>query len=80
MKYQDDINNIITQKDDFSIISINNIPKLVAYSFTDNQYSNMGWISWREVDIKFYEELYKCQKDKGHRVENIQTYLTLKNP
>ncbi|WP_392476330.1 hypothetical protein [Nostoc sp. C110] len=80
MKYQDNINNIVTQKDDFSIISINNIPKLVTYSFTDNQYSNMGWISWREVDIKFYEELYKCQKDKGQRVENIQTYLTLKSP
>ncbi|MBG1271208.1 hypothetical protein [Nostoc sp. WHI] len=76
MVYQDNIDNIVSPQDDFCIISINNTPRLVAYSFTDNKYSNTGWISWREVDIKFYEELYKCQKDKNHRIENIQTYLS----
>ncbi|MBN3960167.1 hypothetical protein [Nostoc sp. NMS8] len=75
MVYQDNIDNIVSAQDDFCIISINNIPRLVAYSFTDNKYPNTGWISWREVDIKFYEELYKCQKDQNHRIENIQTYL-----
>jgi hypothetical protein len=76
MVYQDNIDNIVSAQDDFCIISINNTPKLVAYSFTDNKYSNTGWISWREVDIKFYDELYKCQKDKNHRIENIKTYLS----
>jgi len=76
MVYQDNIDNIVSAQDDFCIISINNTPKLVVYSFTDKKYSNTGWISWREVDIKFYEELYKCQKDKNHRIENIQTYLS----
>ncbi|MUG96417.1 hypothetical protein F7734_30350 [Scytonema sp. UIC 10036] len=76
MVYQDNIENIVSPQDDFCIISVNNNPKLVAYSFTDNKYSNTGWISWREVDIKFYEELYKCQKDKNHRIEDIKTYLS----
>ncbi|MDJ0736231.1 MAG: hypothetical protein QNJ47_19570 [Nostocaceae cyanobacterium] len=78
MVYQDNIDNIVSAQDDFCIISINNTPKLVAYSFTDGRFSNagwVGWISWREVDIKFYDELYRCQKDKNHRIENITTYL-----
>ncbi|WP_392532785.1 hypothetical protein [Nostoc sp. C117] len=76
MVYQDNIDNIVSPQDDFCIISLNNTPRLVAYSFTDNKYSNIGWISWREVDIKFYEELYRCQKDKNHRIEDIKIYLS----
>jgi hypothetical protein len=74
MVYQDNIDNIVSVQDDFCIISINNSPKLVAYSFTDNKFSDtgwIGWISWREVDIKFYDGLYKCQKDKN--VKKIKT-------
>lgn len=80
MVYEDNINNIVSAQDDFCIISINNIPKLVAYSFTDNKFSNtswIGWISWREVDIKYYNELYKCQLAKNHIIKDIQTYLNL---
>lgn len=84
MVYQENIDNIASPQDDFCIISINNTPKLVAYTFTDNKFSNtdwIGWISWREVDIKFYDELYRCQKDKSHRIVDIGTYLdnTLNN-
>ncbi|NEP77308.1 MAG: hypothetical protein F6K39_03455 [Okeania sp. SIO3B3] len=78
MVYQDNIDNIVSAQDDFCIISINNDPKLVAYIFTDNKFTStggIGWISWREVDIKFYDELYKCQLNKNHRIENITTYL-----
>ena len=78
MVYQENIDNIVSAQDDFCIISINNKPKLVAYTFTDNKYSSagdIGWISWREVDIEFYDELYKCQLNKDHRIEDIKTYL-----
>ncbi len=78
MVYQENIDNIVSAQDDFCIISISNTPKLVAYTFTDNKFSStggIGWISWREVDIKFYDELYRCQLDKNHRIEDITTYL-----
>ncbi len=80
MVYQNNINNIVGAQDDFCIISINNVPKLVAYIFT-NQFSSpgkIGWISWREVDIKFYDELYRCQLNKSHgigQIEDIEKYL-----
>ncbi|NEO20332.1 MULTISPECIES: hypothetical protein [unclassified Moorena] len=78
MVYQDDLENIISPQDDFCIISIRNAPKLVAYSFTDNKHSHtslLGWISWREVDINFYDELYKCQLNKNHLIKTIQAYI-----
>ncbi|NET27116.1 hypothetical protein [Okeania sp. SIO1I7] len=79
MVYQDD--NIVGAQDDFCIISINNVPKLVAYIFTNNQFSStgeIGWISWRQVDTTFYDRLYKCQLNKSNRIgqiENLETYL-----
>ncbi|NEP02369.1 MAG: hypothetical protein F6K58_27720 [Symploca sp. SIO2E9] len=75
MVYQRDVNNIIASKDDFCIVEINGKPSIVAYTFTDDQYPNAGWISWREVDVQFYAELYKTQKDKGHRIESVDNYL-----
>ncbi|NEO70286.1 hypothetical protein [Moorena sp. SIO3H5] len=78
MVYQDDIENIISPQDDFCIISLKNGSKLVAYSFTDNKYSHtswLGWISWREVDSQFYDELYKCQLSKNHLIKTIRAYI-----
>ncbi|NES06615.1 MAG: hypothetical protein F6K22_29635 [Okeania sp. SIO2F4] len=78
MVYQDNIDNIVGPQDDFCIISINNVPKLVAYIFTDNKFTStggIGWISWREVDINFYDELYKCQVNRDRRIEDIEEYL-----
>ncbi|AOW98762.1 hypothetical protein BJP34_04230 [Moorena producens PAL-8-15-08-1] len=78
MVYQDDIDNIISPQDDFCIISLKNGSKLVAYSFTDDQYSHtswLGWISWREVDSQFYDELYKCQLNKTHLIKTIRAYI-----
>ena len=78
MVCQDDIENIISPQDDFCIISLKNGSKLVAYSFTDHKYSHtnwLGWISWREVDINFYDELYKCQLNKTHLIQTIRAYI-----
>ncbi|NEQ81773.1 MAG: hypothetical protein F6K26_16425, partial [Moorea sp. SIO2I5] len=78
MVYQDDLDNIISPQDDFCIISLKNGSKLVAYSFTDNKYSHtswLGWISWREVDSQFYDELYKCQLHKNHLIQTIKAYI-----
>lgn len=78
MVYQDDIENIISPQDDFCIISLRNGSKLVAYSFTDHKYSHtswLGWISWREVDSQFYDELYKCQLHKNHLIQTIRAYI-----
>ena len=78
MVYEEDIDNIVSPQDDFCIISMNNIPKLVAYNFCDNKFSNtswIGWISWREIDIKYYNELYECQLAKEHIVKDVQKYL-----
>ncbi len=76
----DQVNNIIGGKDDFCVISVQDTlkytPKFIAYSFTDNQYQNIGWISWREVDVQFYDELYKAKTNADRRKENITSYLT----
>ena len=75
----DQVNNIIGGKDDFCVISVQDTlkytPKFIAYSFTDNQYQNIGWISWREVDVQFYDELYKAKIAQEGKIQNIKNYL-----
>ncbi|MFM7363099.1 MAG: hypothetical protein ACKO11_01085, partial [Cuspidothrix sp.] len=66
---------IIGGKDDFCVISVQDSPKFIAYSFTDDKYHNIGWISWREVDVQFYDELYKAKIAQDGRIENIDNYL-----
>ncbi|MBD2139267.1 hypothetical protein H6F32_17215 [Anabaena sp. FACHB-1237] len=66
---------IIGGKDDFCVISVKGTPEFIAYSFTDDKYHNIGWISWREVDVQFYNELYQAKIDQEGRINNIQNYL-----
>ncbi|MFM6266899.1 MAG: hypothetical protein ACKPFA_10405, partial [Dolichospermum sp.] len=66
---------IIGGKDDFCVISVQGTPKFIAYSFTDDKYHNIGWISWREVDVQFYDELYKAKISQEGRIKNIENYL-----
>ncbi|MBO1049271.1 MAG: hypothetical protein HEQ10_16760 [Dolichospermum sp. DEX182a] len=75
--YVENSNNIIHQQDDFCIIECDNMPNLVAYSFTDDQNDeNIGWISSREVDFKFYHELFHAQKTASSgRTKNVENYL-----
>ncbi|MBK1990206.1 hypothetical protein A0J48_022225, partial [Sphaerospermopsis aphanizomenoides BCCUSP55] len=75
--YAENSNNIIRQQDDFCIIECDNMPNLVAYSFTDDQNDeNIGWISSREVDFKFYHELFHAQKTASSgRTKNVENYL-----
>lgn len=75
--YVENSNNIIRQQDDFCIIECDNMPNLVAYSFTDDQNDeNIGWISSREVDFKFYYELFHAQKTaSAGRTKNVENYL-----
>lgn len=76
MVYQKNNDNIVKPEDDFCIVKIDGKPSIVAYTLTDNRYPNAGaWISWRNVDIEYYTELYRCQKDIAHRIEAINTYL-----
>lgn len=51
----------------FCIVQVNNEPHLVADISTDNAYQNPGSFScsWREVDIKFYRELFEMLKENG---------------
>lgn len=72
---QPNANNIINSQDDFCVISVEGTPKFVVYSFTDDRYQNIGWISWREVDVKFYNELYKCQTETQGEIKTIVNYL-----
>lgn len=65
-------------KDDFCVISVkgtSQFSQFIAYSFTDDKYHNIGWISWREVDVQFYNELYKAKIPQEGRIKNIQNYL-----
>ncbi|QYX30818.1 hypothetical protein [Sphaerospermopsis torques-reginae] len=66
---------IIGGKDDFCVISIQGTPKFIAYSFTDDKYHNIGWISWRGVDVQFYDELYKAKIAQEGTIQNITNYL-----
>jgi len=76
MLYQKNRDNIVTPEDDFCIVIIDGKPSIVAYTLTDNKYPNAGgWISWRNVDIEYYTELYQCQISKGHRIETVDIYL-----
>lgn len=70
-----EVKNIISGKDDFCVISVQGTLKFIAYSFTDDKYHNIGWISWREVDVKFYDELYKAKIAQGDTIQNIQNYI-----
>ena len=66
---------IVGGQDDFSVILVQGTPKFIAYSFKDDRYQNIGWISWREVDVQFYDELYKAKIAQEGKIQNIKNYL-----
>ncbi|MCB0614837.1 MAG: hypothetical protein KDC75_16085, partial [Phaeodactylibacter sp.] len=51
--------NIISAKRDFAIIKIDQSTQFVINYFPDNDIENRGWISWRTVDINYFNQLFK---------------------
>lgn len=51
--------NIISAKRDFAIIKTGQGTQFVINYFPDNDIENRGWISWRTVDINYFNQLFK---------------------
>ncbi len=76
MVYKDNITNLFLEQDDFCFISVDGSLRFVVKTFTDNSHEDfLGWISWREVDLKFYHLLYDCQIAQDHVVSSVDAYL-----
>lgn len=76
MIYKDNITNLLLEQEDFCFISVDGSLRFVVNTFTDDRYEDfLGWISWREVDLKFYRLLYDCQIAQDHVVSSVDAYL-----
>ncbi|MEB3340315.1 hypothetical protein [Okeania sp.] len=67
--------NVILEQEGFSLIYINHVLSFVLYSLSDDRYSGIGWVSWRQVDLKFFQTLYEYQFSKGNTFKTVENYI-----
>lgn len=68
--------NVILEQEGFSLIYINDVLRFVLYSLSDDTYSGIGWVSWRRVDLEFFQKLYDYQ-DSTHKppLKTVEHYI-----
>ncbi len=73
--------NVILEHEGFSLIYIkdelrNDELSFVLYSLSDDTYSGIGWVSWRKVDLKFFQTLYDYQRSKCNpTLKTVEHYI-----
>ena len=71
-----DTGNVIREHEGFSLIYINDELQFVLYSLSDDRYSGIGWVSWREVDLKFFQTLYEYQySTRKPTLKTVEHYI-----
>ncbi len=67
--------NVILQHEGFSLIYINDELRFVLYSLSDDANLGIGWVSWRNVDLEFFQTLYDYQDSKRNPLKTVKSYI-----